>query len=259
MRKLALFAVLSLAACQSGIPELTEAEIAQIEAEVLEVVEANFEGWRQGDVDIIMATFHPTATSWVAGSVPRDFSRVTEWVTNFSTNYESWEGGWTETEVKVLSREAALFQGHYSCTTTRNDGRVLYWPGNASWTNLLERTEDGWKITMGANAAGAGRRLDQAFGIYDIVSFLGEDWPTSEGMSGTYELKAHGMSTLTMNIPGQPEEVTDVPYSLGDEMVEGCLSYRAADEEGREYTGTACDGVLTIEGPDGIGIMHKRG
>ena len=31
-----------------------------IEAEVPEMMEANLDGWRQGNVDMIMATFHPT-------------------------------------------------------------------------------------------------------------------------------------------------------------------------------------------------------
>ena len=65
MRTLSAFAVLLLfAACQTGPPEMTEAEIAQIEAEVLVAMEANFEGWRQSDVAMIMEGWHPTATSW---------------------------------------------------------------------------------------------------------------------------------------------------------------------------------------------------
>ena len=71
MRTLAAFAVMLLvAACQTAPPEMTEAEIAQIEAEVMEAMEASVDGWRQGSAERIMATFHPSATSWVMGTTP---------------------------------------------------------------------------------------------------------------------------------------------------------------------------------------------
>jgi hypothetical protein len=252
MRTLSVVAVLLLvAACQNAPPEMTEAEIAQIEAEVLEAMEANLEGWRQHSADMIMATFHPTATSWVVGSTPRDFGEVTDWVRNFFEGYTNWEGGWAETSVTVLSQDAALFQGTYDCTTTRNDGRMLFWPGNATWTNLLERTEDGWRITKGANSAGAGQRIDQLFGIYDWV-------PSEVVPGGLVELRPDGSWTSTV-IPtdGSDPIVEEGRFTL-ERRVEGCFPFEARSNETPDdpVSGTICDGVLMTD--DGDLVANKR-
>ncbi len=258
MRPAALAVLLLVFACQTAPPEMTEAEIAQAEAEVLDVMEGCFEGFRQGNADLVMACFHPTATAWVWNSVPRDYARVRELTDNWFEANESWDGGWTETTVKVLNRDAAMFQGVYEATLTYSDGRIVRFPGNASWTLLMERTDDGWKGTMGDNGSGAGLRMDRVFGVYDIISFFGEDWTTPGGPSGTYEMRSDGNSVLTISIPDQPQEVSEVTYSIGDRMVDGCFTYGSRDEDGNEYTGTICEEVFTVEGPEGIGILHKR-
>ena len=51
--------------------------------------------------------------------------------------------------MKVLANDAAMFQGEYEATVQYDNGRVLHWPGNANFTGLLERTLDGWKVTIG--------------------------------------------------------------------------------------------------------------
>ena len=140
---------------QVSAQEMTKQEVAKIEAEGLAVMEANIDGWRQGAIDQIMEAWHPTATSWVIGSVPRDFAYVRDWATGLFVGEYNWEGGWVETTVQVLTPDAAVFQGRYESTITTQNGEKRHYPGNASWTNLMERTEDGWKITKGANAAGS--------------------------------------------------------------------------------------------------------
>ena len=122
MRTLAAFFVLLLVtACQTAPPEMTEAEIAQVEANVLEAIEATFEAWRQLDVEGIMEGWHPTATSWASGARLRDFGWLTESNRGIAENYTKWEGGWLETSVTVLNPDAALFQGTFDCRITRND------------------------------------------------------------------------------------------------------------------------------------------
>jgi hypothetical protein len=237
---------------------MTEAEIAQIEAEVIEVMEGVFDGFRQLDPQMIMAHFHPTATSWVWASVPRGHGRVLELTENWVEGKESWEGSWTETTVKVFSQDAALFQGVYEATITYPDGRIVYFPNNASWTLLLERTDDGWLGTIGDNGGGTGLRMDRVYGVYDIISFFGEDWTTPGGPSGTYELMADGNSVLTITVPGEAQEVSEVEYTIGDRMVDGCFTWGSIDADGDEWTGTICDGVFTADGPDGTAILHRR-
>jgi len=262
MRALATFVCLMLVtACQAAPPaEMTEAEIAQFAAEVTEVMEANLEGWRQGNVDMIMGTFHPTATAWVWGSVPRDYARVRELTENWFNNNEFWDGGWTETTVKVLSPDAAVFQGHYRAEMHYTDGRILNWPGNASWTNLMERTEDGWKVTMGANAARNGRRIDQLYGTYDWEILGGQTLPSDSLTSGwlewrpdgsftSYEILADGSGTIELH--GQ---------STIGQFVDDCFQFEAWLDESPEasFSGTICDDEVT--GDDGNPFVgHKRG
>ena len=259
MRGLAAFAFLMLvAACQTAPPEMTEAGRGQIETEVVALMESAIEGVRQLDVDMVMAACHPTDLGWVWSSVPRGYDRVRElWVTWFE-NKEAWDGRWTETTVKVLNEDAAVFQGIYEATLTYEDGRIVRYPANASWTSLVERTTDGWKITMLDGGAGTFLRMDRVYGVYDIISFFGEDWTTQGGPGGTYELRSDGTSVLTVTVPDQPQEISEVTYSIGDGMVDGCFTYGSTDEDGNEYTGTICEDVFTVEGPDGIAILHKR-
>ena len=61
----AVFVLLLASACQAPPPpEMTDAEIAQIEAEVLEAIETNFEGFRQLNLEMAL---EPVGTdiSWV--------------------------------------------------------------------------------------------------------------------------------------------------------------------------------------------------
>jgi len=165
MRTLAAFAVLLLvAACQTAPPEMTEAEQAQIEAEVMEVMERAMEGIRQLDVDMIMSTVHPTDLGWVWSSVPRGHDRVRELWTGWIEDREAFDGEWAETTVKVFSPDAAAFQGIWGGTISNKSGRIVRYPDNASWTAVLERTPDGWKITMLDGGSGTVEVIQEAEG-----------------------------------------------------------------------------------------------
>ena len=166
MRTLAAVACLMLVTgCQAPPPaEMTDAEIAQIEAEVVALMENAFEGIRQLDVDMVMAACHPTDLGWVWASVPRGYDRIRELWVNWFENKEAFEGGWTETTVKVLNENAAAFQGIWEGTITYPRGRIVRYPSNASWTSLVERTPDGWKITMLDGGAGTVEVIQEAVG-----------------------------------------------------------------------------------------------
>ncbi|MCJ7629559.1 MAG: hypothetical protein MUO50_14380, partial [Longimicrobiales bacterium] len=70
MRVLAACAFLMLvSACQTAPPEMTEDEIAQIVAEVLDAIERNFEGFRQLDLELALGPMD-TDISWSWASVP---------------------------------------------------------------------------------------------------------------------------------------------------------------------------------------------
>ena len=252
MRGLVVVALLGLmAACQGPPAEMTEAEIAQIEGEVLEAMEARFEAWRQLDAEGIMEGWHPTATSWVSGARLRDFDWLTESTRGVAESLTKWEGGWIETSVTVLSPDAALFQGTFDCRTTGNDGRILLWPGNAVWTALVERTEDGWKITKGANSAGVGQRIDQLFGIYD--------WVPSDALPGGWvELRADGSWTSTVIPPDGSDPILEEGMSTIEGRVDGCFPFQAWGNETPDdvVSGTLCDGVLTAD--NGNLVANKR-
>ena len=96
------------------------------------------------------------------------------------------------------------------------------------------------------------------YGIYDVVSANGEDWPTPEGMSSWYELRPDGTSTATFIIPNQAEPaVNDATFSLG-EKEDGCIPFSATGEDKTEWTGSICGDVLSIEGPGMSVVMHRR-
>jgi fibronectin type 3 domain-containing protein len=130
-------------------PEMTEAERAQIEAEVTEAATGLLDGFRTMDAEVVGEWFHPTETSFVWGGTINDRGGMIEHLRSFMEDFESWDGGWVETQVKVLTPDAAMFQGEFESTIHYTNGRVLRWPGNANFTMLMERTPEGWKVTIG--------------------------------------------------------------------------------------------------------------
>jgi hypothetical protein len=96
------------------------------------------------------------------------------------------------------------------------------------------------------------------YGIYDVVSANGQDWPTADGMSGWYELRADGTSTLTMTIPSQPDlEPANADFSVG-EMEDGCVPFNSTGEDGSQWTGTICGDEFKVEGPETSVVMRRR-
>jgi hypothetical protein len=138
---------------------MTNAEIAQIEAEVTQAAADLLESFRTMDAEAIGEWFHPTETSWVWGATIHDHASLVARLGSFMEDFESWDGGWVESNVKVLKPDAAIFQGKYESTIHYTSGRVLHWPGNANYTMLMELTPEGWRATIG----------DMDNGAYEVV------------------------------------------------------------------------------------------
>jgi hypothetical protein len=134
--------------------EPTAAEIAQIETEVVAAMETSLEGCRRLDPTMAMQPYHPTKTAYAWTDVPLDYSGTSAMMTAVLGDLKSAEIALVATTVRVLSRDAAVFQGVYETTQYRKDGTVLRLPGKATWTCLAEKTDEGWKITVGANSNG---------------------------------------------------------------------------------------------------------
>jgi hypothetical protein len=139
---------------------MTEAEIAQIEAEVTGTAADLLESFRTLDAATVGEWFHPTETSWASNGTVVDHAGLVEFLVSFLGTMESWDGAWVETRVKVLNPNAAMFQGRYEATDYLADGRVLHWPGTANFTMLMERTPEGWKATIGNWSNDSGQEIE---------------------------------------------------------------------------------------------------
>jgi hypothetical protein len=138
---------------------MTEAERAQIEAEVLEVAETMVDGFMQLDGELIATTAHPDLVFAYGGHVlNRDTYR--EAMVAWPEGKESWEGGWVETDVRVLSPDLAVFSGTMEFTVRYSDGRTLHFP-NGAFAALYERTSEGWRWSVGGVSSGGGQPVDE--------------------------------------------------------------------------------------------------
>jgi len=159
---IAVLALLYVATAPAAPPEMTEAEIAQIEAEVTATTDALAASWNAYDVEAFMSIFHPEKVSFAWGArVWKDHGALgDEWRTVWETG-DSLRVTWTDRTVTVLTDGVAAFQGSTDLTIYYDDGRILNYPGTAHWTGLFEPSTEGWKMTTSAYNWGGGQRLDQ--------------------------------------------------------------------------------------------------
>lgn len=163
---LALIVVLGLGYFLYSSPtspaEMTQAEIAQIEAEVTQVAEDWIQVWRDNDCALSRDIWHPEHIAQPRAG--RISPSVQDWIdscTQTTANRASAEGEWMETSVRVLSPDAAVFSGTYSWTMHYRDGSpAQHWP-TAAQTHLYERTETGWGLTFFVNANGPVETVEQ--------------------------------------------------------------------------------------------------
>ena len=158
MRAVAPFAVLMiLAACQTAPPEMTETEIAQIEAEVLDVATALMDAWNTESWDTHLSYFDAETLNVLWGPDVLDTHESFAEFMTFVEGYPDWDGGWDDEYVKVLSPSSALFRGRYHVTLTDLDGVKTFWEPH--WTALVERRADGWKMTVVDHAYGTAEEV----------------------------------------------------------------------------------------------------
>lgn len=144
--------ILLVARLPPPLPEISEPEIARIEAEVLGVVEGRFEALRNLDMDGVLQSAHPDLLAWAAGGRILNSAEYRDGLYQWANGKESWKGHWIERNVRVLTPDLAVFWGSYVDTIQYSDGRVLHCP-RCSAVFLFERTPDGWRYSMGAGSS----------------------------------------------------------------------------------------------------------
>lgn len=161
MRALAAFVVLLfVAACQAPPPaEMTEAERAQIEAEILEVAETWVDGLRQFDGDLIAAAIHPDLAVFAYQGRILDRAGYRDAIVAWMEGKESYKGGWLDTHVRVISPDLAVFSATAEDTIQYSDGRTVHRPN--STVALFERTTEGWKWSVASHGPGVAQVIEE--------------------------------------------------------------------------------------------------
>ena len=144
-------------------PEMTEAEIAQVQSEVMEAAEAWIDSWNDVETDCETAidSWHPEYMVYFSAG-ERVFGDDWVEVCNQTTaNRASVDGHWTDTQVRVLSSDAAVFLGSYETTMGYVDGSpTRHWP-TANQAILMERTATGWGISLFMNFNGPSEVVEE--------------------------------------------------------------------------------------------------
>jgi hypothetical protein len=149
MRTVVAFPLLLLvSACQAPPADMTEAEMAQIQADVEQVAQDWIAGWG-GDCETSVGLFHPEYISQSrAGVFARSLDEQRENCELSRANRESVTARWTSTNVRVISPNAAVFTGNFEGTFRYNDGTPARFYAHSAQTALFERTESGWGLTF---------------------------------------------------------------------------------------------------------------
>ena len=162
---LALIVVLGLAfvlyRSPPPAPEMTEAENAQYEAEVMELADRWMDAWRGGaDCDSNLPLLHPDrlAMPYEGEIINRDGWH--DMCLMQSANVASATFDWTNREVRVLAPDAAVFIGSYSATWEYRDGSPASHVPTSSMGGVAERTPDGWVWTFYSWSPGTGEEVE---------------------------------------------------------------------------------------------------
>jgi hypothetical protein len=133
--------------------EMGEFDQAQIEAQVLAVMQEFLDGMNELDMAKVEETTHPGHMALSLQGRILNRSEYREAMDQWATDKKSWHGTWHDTSVRILSPEAAVFTGLYSIDLIEyEDQPARHYPQNA-WSILVERTPDGWKWSMGGHSS----------------------------------------------------------------------------------------------------------
>lgn len=148
-------ALLSFCAAPTAPSGMTEADRAQIKVEVMQLADAWMDVWRVNDCELSRPLMHPDRMSVMWGGRPH--KSVEEWMDHCTTtiaNRAQFNGSWTDTIVRVLSSDAAVFVGTYSSSYEYRDGIPARHYPSASQVMRVERTATGWGVTRFENSNG---------------------------------------------------------------------------------------------------------
>lgn len=127
-------------------PEMTEADRARIEAEVMAFADSHIQAFMALDAERLM-------DFWIAGDISSvSFAQRIVGADDMRAFYESLVSSWAETQmewlpgstVDVLSPDLALFQGTTRQATTNQEGESFV--QHVHFTDLLEKVDNSWKI-----------------------------------------------------------------------------------------------------------------
>ncbi|MFG1691293.1 YybH family protein [Gemmatimonadota bacterium] len=147
MRALAAFAILLLvSACQASPPaEMTEAEKAQIEAEVASLDQAMGSAVAAWDLDAFLGSFSENLSWTLYGEAHHSLESWTEQVTPFFSSNEPLDRcEFINPRVQVLTREVAISTSVVNCFAPSPEGPVLVI--DHTWTAVWAKEDSQWKI-----------------------------------------------------------------------------------------------------------------
>jgi hypothetical protein len=148
MRTLAAFTLLLLvAACQAPPAEMTEAERDAIVAAIMDQTDRMMPVWNAMDWEGSIAFFHPEKAAFAWSGTVYEYGDLLERWESAGSNYTAQQSSWTNRKIEVFTEEAAVFQGLFDLTLTRQDGSVINYPGNCSWTAVFEPYNGEWLMT----------------------------------------------------------------------------------------------------------------
>jgi len=142
-------------------PEMTEAEIAQIEAEVMEFADTFLDAWRvEVHCDANLPLFHPDRLAMPYQGEIINREGWHEMCLMRSANVASATFNWISREVRVLDPDAAVFIGSYSSTWEYRDGSPTGHVPTSSVGGVAERTPEGWVWTFYSWSPGPGEEVE---------------------------------------------------------------------------------------------------
>jgi len=146
---IALFVVLGLGfllySSPPAPPEMTEAEIAQIEAEVAAVADQLMTAMNNLDTEVAAAYYDPSSMHGNDGATY--YATYDEWVAHNEElfgRFEELNAEWRNTRVDVLAPDVALFVGQNEVIAKQVTGAETNIQGYI--TLVLRRIDGAWKI-----------------------------------------------------------------------------------------------------------------
>jgi hypothetical protein len=130
--------------------EMTEAEIAQIEADVMAVAAEMKTASDNLDTDAVVASYDPSAMHGTDGTTY--YPTYEDWAAHLRDlggRFQERTSEWRNTRVDVLARDAAVFVGQYEVTGTQVSGDMTR--VQVYMTLVMRNIEGVWKVVHQAS------------------------------------------------------------------------------------------------------------